>query len=543
MSLINSITTTGYVSNVSTTGAENGIGHAIGRFLGRYIFGTLDAEYEPIATKQRAITQLNSTEVPFGPVFNQLFPKNLNLFYAELDPGPDDAMALNLLLAASKSTSNPSIGRRMIGLQALVASVGNAVLSQTEQNVQKLLQLAEAANVPAFAGARAPDGIQNDTQAIEALEKQINATHRYGRDGLEDVGGWPAVTVGLQQMPGYQRMVMAVLQATPDTAVTLVSTAGLTDLAQALKTLVEADPAGAFVPNINAIIIRGGCLNPGLECNAPPTKPDDKKDSELSFYFDVPSAQAVFSICQEYGIPVVLLPLSLTQQPGLLWTKKQQETLEAINSAVVAQLAKVTGVVPYLDARHFPAGTYPMHDLFAAAALLRPEFFVATKMAYSIGDSGSLIANATVAQDQQNVWVLSMPEAQQAAFYDTILKEYENFNCTGTATEDGCIPPDFWQLYLEIGIPVGVAVLGIVTTLAVCIIRSKKRQNALASEKTALLGKNRELNETAQTLKVTVDGMEQLIVGLRDEMGQPVLPEDHQGGEDVQREGAGEGED
>lgn len=541
MSLINGITTAGYVSNIPTTGRDSGIGHAIGRFLGRYIFGTLDAEYEPVGNKQRAVIQLNSTYVPFGVVYNQLFPKNLNLFYAELDPGPDDAMALNLLLAAAKSTSNPSIGKRMVGLQAVVASVGNAVLSQTEQNVQKLLQQAEASSLPAFAGARAPDAIQNDTQAINLLEKQINATHRYGRDGLEDVGGWPAVTVGLQQMPGYQRMVLAVLQATPDTAVTLVSTAGLTDLAQALQALVDADPAGTFAAKINAIIIRGGCLNPGLECNAPPTKPDDKKDSELSFYFDVPSAQVVFSLCQQYGIPIVLLPLSLTQQPELLWTKKQQETLEAINNDVVAQLAKVTAVVPYLDARHFPAGTYPMHDLFAAAALLRPEFFVANKTAFSIGDSGELIANATVDQDERNVWVLSMPEEQQAAFYDTILKEYENFNCTGTATEDGCIPPNFWELYLKIGIPVGVGILGIVMLLAFCIIRSKRRQNALATEKTALLNKNKELHQTATTLEVTVAGMEQLIVGLRDEMGQPVLrEEDYRGDEGVQEEGAGE---
>lgn len=523
MSLINSITTVGYVSNVATTGTEHGIGHAIGRFLGRYVFGTLDADYEPKAGKQRAVVQLNSSQMPFGAVFNQLFPKNLNLFYVELDPGVDDAMALTLLLAASKSTSNPSIGKRKVGLQGVVASVGNAVLSQTEQNVQKLLQLAQAATLPVYPGARAPEAIQNNTQAINQLEKQINATHRYGKDGLEDVGGWPLPTVDMQQMPGYQRCVMAVLQATPDTAVTLVSTAGLTDLAQALQALVSIDPSGAFSQNINAIIIRGGCLHPGLECNAPPFKPDDEKNSEISFYFDVPSAQTVFRLCQEYDIQVVLLPLSLTQQPELLWTKTQQDTLEAINNQVIAQLAKVTKVVPYLDARHFPAGTYPMHDLLAAAALLRPEFFVANQTAFSIGDVGELITNASVTP---NVWVLSMPQELQSAFYDTILKEYENFNCTGTPTEDGCIPPNFWELYLKIGIPVGVGILGIVTLLAFCIIRSKRRQNALDTEKTALLKKNQELNQTATTLQVTVEGMEHLIVGLRKEMGQPVLNED-----------------
>lgn len=413
MSLINSITSTVASHAVQTAPSESrGIGYAIGRFLGRFIFGTVAEEPEG---KERTIVPLNNSVQSFGQLYNTLFPqKTLNLIYTELDPGVDDAMALNLFLAATLSKSNPNIGMRSVNLQAVVAAVGNAVLSQTEQNSLQLLQLAGTPLLPVHPGARAPDAMQNDTQAIEQLEKQINATHRYGRDGLEDVGGWPQATAAIQNMPGHEKIALSVLKATPDSAVTLVSTAGLTDLAQALELLVHFDPDGHFVQNINAIIIRGGCMTPGLECNAPPFKPDDKKDSELSFFFDPPSAQTVFSICQQYQIPVVLLPLALTQQPGLLWTKKQVETLEAINNDVAAQMAKVTKVIPYLDARHFPAGTYPMHDLFAAAALLRPEFFIANRTSVSIGPLGQVVTDSSA--DVQNVYVLSMPKSSRQPF-------------------------------------------------------------------------------------------------------------------------------
>ncbi|MBS0638187.1 MAG: nucleoside hydrolase [Verrucomicrobia bacterium] len=367
--------------------------------------------------------------------------------------------------------------------------------------------------------------MQNDTQAIEQLEKQINATHRYGHDGLEDVGGWPQATAAIQNMPGHEKIALSVLRATPATAVTLVSTAGLTDLAQALELLVHFDPDGHFVQNINAIIIRGGCMTPGLECNAPPFKPDDKKDSELSFFFDPPSAQTVFSICQQYQIPIVLLPLALTQQPGLLWTKKQVETLEAINNDVAAQMAKITKVIPYLDARHFPAGTYPMHDLFAAAALLRPEFFIANRTSVSIGPLGQIVTDSSA--DVQNVYVLSMPQEQQSAFYDTILKEYDNFNCTGEASAEGCIPPNVWELYLKIGIPVCVGVGGIILLLTICYFRSRRNNKQLATEKTKLLATTKELESKTALQDVQIGGMEQMIVGLRAEMGESVLPEDY----------------
>ncbi len=502
---------------------RNSIGWVVGRLLGRFIFGTLDENYESVDPKElntRTITKINTSALPFKDVYESLFPQqDLNLFYAELDPGVDDAMALNLLLAAAKSSSNPNIDNRLISLQAVVASVGNAVLSQTEQNVLELLALAQPKDGVVYAGARAPLAMQNNTQAILQLEKQINATHRYGYDGLEDVGGWPNVTASVQEGAGYLKICEAVIQAAPGKAITLVSTAALTDLAQALARLAEIYPEGGFAGNINAVIIRGGCVHPGVECNAPPFLPDDKKNSELSFYFDSPSAQYVFACCQKHGIPIVLLPLSLTQQPELLWTKNQVKILQAINNDVASQMAKITQIVPYLDARRFPAGTYPMHDLFAAAALLRPEFFTAEKVAISIGDLGDITVNATVSDEEKNVYILSMPQDKQTSFYETILKEYENFKCDGTATADGCIPPNMLDFYLKIGIPVGVGVIGLVTLLSLCVWRSKRNQKALADEKTKLLEDKSSLTQENQTLKVTNDGLHSVVVGLWGELG------------------------
>lgn len=361
--------------------------------------------------------------------YDQIFPQDtIEIIHTE-DMGVDDLAAANEFLA-SKHTST---GKK-VKIVAFIPCTGNAVLSQTEVNTMQALELAQRQDIPVAAGAIAPLAMENNQTAIYEMQVQTNATHFYGRDGLQDVGGMPPVTMQLQKTPGYLLAANEIYKRTPNNPITLVSTAALTEQAKILTQLEQMDaqnglPPGSFAKKIAAISIMGGCLNPSVGCNAPFNVPDSQKNSEANFYFDAPAAQIVFNICQKYQIPILLAPLDLTQQPGLLWTKNQDDILTGFNNNVSVQMSRIASVIPYLDAPCFPNGTYPMHDLQAATCLLYPEFYQITKTSFSINNTtGAVTINSNATEAQKNVYVLSMPLAQQPSFYQKVLQAYKNFS-------------------------------------------------------------------------------------------------------------------
>ncbi|MCE5316653.1 MAG: nucleoside hydrolase [Parachlamydia sp.] len=418
---------------------RNSLGYGLGRMLGKAL-GTVTDEPElqrPIKRAKVVPRQqpVQNETVPFMDVYKKLFPQDtLRVLYAELDPGVDDGAALLQLLAATKNSTGTQA--KKVEIVGLIPSCGNAVLSQTEQNTMQFLELTGDTQIKVAAGAVAPLADQNNQTAINIDDKGINATRFYGGDGEEDVGGWPKVKMKLQTKPGYIFGADAISAASPEAPLTLVSTSALTELSQILTELVSRDaknglPPGSFAKNINVISIMGGCMNPQVTgCNAPFNVPDSQKTSEANFYFDPLAAQTVFSICQQHRIPILLAPLDLTQQPGLLWTKSQVATLNQTGNPVATQWAKVTNVVPYLDAPCFPNGTYPMHDLQATANLLYPELYTVTPMSVSIGNIGQVIVNQNATDAEKNVYVLSMPQENQAKFYGTLLPAFNNFRST-----------------------------------------------------------------------------------------------------------------
>ncbi len=370
---------------------------------------------------------------PFLPVYEKLFSQeNIRVLYVELDPGVDDAAALVQLVAASRGDSNPVISKKVI-IEGVVPCVGNAILSQTEVNARQLLELTNSRNVQVYPGAVAPLAIENNTQAIEEMAKGINATHFYGHNGLSDVDGMPKVNMPMQVQRGYQFAADRIAHASPENPITLISTSALTELSKTLEALIARDAEmgfapGSFAKNIKAISIMGGCIDQKAGCNAPFNVPDSQKNSEANFYFDSDAAKKVFEICYTYNIPILLAPLDLTQQPGLLWGPEQTERLRSLNNPVASQMAKVFAVVPYLDAPCFPNGTYPMHDLFATVPILRPDMLAFTRMAAKIGDVGQIIEDKLAPLEKRNVFVMSMPKQNQSHFYEPYLSQYERFN-------------------------------------------------------------------------------------------------------------------
>lgn len=410
-----------------------GIGRAIGTHSDQASDDPLSIEKILKNVKREGVKKrAPSVTAPFSKYYSQLFPQHtLRVLYLELDPGVDDGAALLQLLAVWKSPSTD--GKKKIEIVGIVPCVGNAILSQTEKNTLQFLELTESQDIKVYPGAIAPLAIENNQTAIKEMNKQINATHFYGYDGEEDVGGWPKITMDLQKIPGYKFAATMISNSSSEAPLTLVSTSALTELSKTLIELERLDeikdlPPGSFAKNINAISIMGGCINPKVGCNAPFNVPDYQKISEANFYFDSPAAQIVFTMCQKYGIPILLAPLDLTQQADLLWTKKQVNQLRQINNPTSNQMAKVTNVIPYIDALHFPNGTYPMHDLQAVTSFLYPDFYNATKVAAQIGDIGQITIDPHAKEEQKNVYVLQMPVEKQSEFYSTVLPEYHNFD-------------------------------------------------------------------------------------------------------------------
>ncbi|MCE5293517.1 MAG: nucleoside hydrolase [Chlamydiales bacterium] len=421
---------------------------------------------------------------PFLPMYQKLFSQEkIRALYVELDPGVDDAAALLQLVAASLGT-NPEIGKSVV-IEGVVPCVGNAILSQTEVNARELLELADSQSVPVFPGAEAPLAIENNATAIAEMNKNINATHFYGHDGLSDVCGWPKVNMPIQVKPGYQYAAEKIASASPENPITLISTSALTELSKTLNELVSQDaqkglPAGSFAKNINAITIMGGCIDPKeTGCNAPFNVPDTQKNSEANFYFDSDAAKQVFALCHKYDIPILLSPLDLTQQPGLLWGPQQTQYLRSLNNTVASQMAKVGEAVPYLDAPCFPHGTYPMHDLLAVACILRPDLFEVTPIAAEIGNVGQIIEDTTAPVEKRKVFVLKMPKQNQTLFFEAMLSHYKKFNNLDSGRS-------LWTIIGATIAAAGTALLGLTGGIICC---RKRCQKNIPTEDTQLINK------------------------------------------------------
>jgi inosine-uridine nucleoside N-ribohydrolase len=438
------------------------IAYGIGRLLGKWL-GTVkdEPEYLPPASASTALRvnkgsekrqendfNLNGT-VPLMNYYNQLFSQEtIRILYIELDPGVDDYLAMMEFLSIMAKDSRLTNGKK-IEIVCVIPSVGNAILPQTILNTLKMLAITNNLNIKVYPGANAPLAIENNQTAIIAMESGINATHFYGYDGLEDIGGWPQVNIKAQTTAGHIAAAQNIYASSPDNPITLISTSVLTNLAKTLIELERLDqenglPAGSFANKIAAISMMGGCVFPATAgCNAPFNVPDNEKTSEANFYFGVKEAQLVFSKCQQYGITILLAPLDLTQQPGLLWTKELVTMLTQMNNPVASQTARLTNVIPYLDAPCFANQTWPDHDGQAATAITNPSFYDVTPVALTIGNIGQIQIDLSATQAMKNVLILSMNVTKQAEFYQTVLQSYHNFDCLavkGSTIYNKCNP-------------------------------------------------------------------------------------------------------
>ena len=277
----------------------------------------------------------------------------------DVDTGVDDALALLLALSSPEA--------ELVGVSTVA---GNVPLPRTTDNTLRLLQWAERADVPVYAGAERP-----------LVRDAVAADDVHGATGL-----------GAAQLPEARtapagdgvEFLLSTLQARPG-EVTLVATGPLTNLAQA-----EAQVPGVL-QRARQVVIMGGAV--GVPGNVTPT-------AEFNFYADPHAARQVLAS----GAELVLVGLDVTEQVWL-----EQATLQACTGARAAFCQAACEPVIAFEAAHYGFAGMHVHDPVALGAALWPQLFRTQQLWVDVETSGELTAGQvvvdqrTLASDQERL--------------------------------------------------------------------------------------------------------------------------------------------
>lgn len=187
-------------------------------------------------------------------------------FILDVDTGVDDAFAL--MFAAR----NPEIN--LIGVTCVD---GNTNLNQVVINTLKVLDAAEAKEIPVAAGAARP-----------LIDEPRYAEHVHGADGLADLGT-PESTRVVDKRPAVE-LLRDLIEQSKD-PVTLIPLAPLTNIALFLRAFPET------AKKLERIVLMGGSAGAG---NATAT-------AEFNIWHDPESAAIVFNS----GVPITMYGLDV----------------------------------------------------------------------------------------------------------------------------------------------------------------------------------------------------------------------------------------
>jgi pyrimidine-specific ribonucleoside hydrolase len=182
----------------------------------------------------------------------------------DVDTGIDDALALLFAL------KHPQLD-----LRAITCVAGNAPLEQVLANTLKILDLADADDIPVAGGAQRP-----------LIEPRRSATHVHGSDGIANL----ALPESHREVtPGHAVELLRNELSSSQSPVTIVGLAPLTNIALLLRTYPEC------LPGIARIVIMGGAIAGG---NA-------TASAEFNIWHDPEAAAIVLGS----GVPVTMYTL------------------------------------------------------------------------------------------------------------------------------------------------------------------------------------------------------------------------------------------
>ncbi|MDC9589863.1 nucleoside hydrolase [Xenorhabdus sp. XENO-10] len=277
-----------------------------------------------------------------------MLPKKIIL---DCDPGHDDAIALLL------AHGNPNIE-----LLAVTTVVGNQTLNKVTRNALCIARIANIHNVPFAAGCHRP------------LVREIKtAPDIHGETGLDGpILPEPAMKLDTRHAVD---LIIDVIMENPPKSVTLVPTAGLTNIAMAAR------KAPQIVERVKEVVLMGGGYHKGNRSAV----------AEFNIVIDPEAAHIVFN--EKW--PLTMVGLDLTHQ-----AQATPEIIKAIAQIKTRSSQFVLDALKFYGDRyreHQGFGYPPVHDPCAVAYVIDPDVMTTQKVPVNIELTGALTTGMTVA--------------------------------------------------------------------------------------------------------------------------------------------------
>lgn len=270
----------------------------------------------------------------------------------DCDPGQDDAVNILLALAAPDE----------LDVLGITAVAGNVPLEKTQRNSRILCELAGKPEVKVFAGHAKP------------LERElVTAEYVHGREGIDGADVFEP-TMPLQEQHAVE-FIVETLMAAEDDSITLVPTAPLTNVGDALR----QEPK--IASKIHEIVLMGGAFREGG--NVTPS-------AEFNVYVDPHAAKIVFGC----GRPIVAMGLDVTHQ--VLVTPPRVKAIGALGTKVARNVQGMLEFASRYDAEKYGAEGGPLHDPCTVAYLLKPDLFQGKRVNLEVETSSELTMGETV---------------------------------------------------------------------------------------------------------------------------------------------------
>ena len=271
----------------------------------------------------------------------------------DCDPGHDDAIAMLL-----------AFGNPEIELLAVTTVVGNQTLAKVTRNALSVARIANMQGIPFAAGSPRP--LIREGEVAETIPGES------GLDGPTLPEPDPRLTLDPRHAVN---VIIDTLMAQPPKTVTLVPTAGLTNIALAAR----LEPR--IVDRVKEVVLMGGGYHVG----------NWSAVAEFNIKIDPEAAHIVFNETW----PLTMVGLDLTHQA--LATPEVVKRIKAIGTQpahFVVELLDFFGQM-YKQAQGFDAP--PVHDPCAVAYVIDPSVMTVQKVPVNIELTGTLTLGMTVA--------------------------------------------------------------------------------------------------------------------------------------------------
>ncbi|RFA16501.1 ribonucleoside hydrolase [Subtercola boreus] len=269
----------------------------------------------------------------------------------DCDPGHDDAIAILL------AHGNPDVE-----LVAVTTVVGNQTLDKVTRNALSVARVAGITGVPFAAGAPRP--LVRKIEVAETI---------HGESGL-DGPVLPEPTITLDPRHAID-LIIDTIMAHESGEITLVATAGLTNIAMA----VRKEPR--IASRVREIVLMGGAYAGG----------NWSATSEFNIIIDPEAAHIVFN----EAWPLTMVGLDLTHQA--LATPAVAAAIAAIDTAPARFVGELLEFFGETYRKHQGFDSPPVHDPCAVAYVIDPTIMTTRRVPLDIELTGTLTLGMTVA--------------------------------------------------------------------------------------------------------------------------------------------------